>query len=72
MQCDGWGTIPTEEHLADLRGWEGWVIDTFEVEGLTISDSDSSRGATRHFERAPGLGMEVRKGLKDSGDEQAR
>ena len=46
-------------------------FDTLEVEGFTFSDSDSSRGATRHFERVPDLGMKVRKALKDSGDEQA-
>jgi hypothetical protein len=24
--CPDWCTIPAEEHLADLRGWEGSVI----------------------------------------------
>jgi hypothetical protein len=28
-------------------------FDTLEVEGFTLSDSDSSRGATRHSERVP-------------------
>lgn len=46
-------------------------FDTLDVEGFVLSDSDSARGATRHFGRHHDLGMEVRKALEDSGDEQA-
>jgi hypothetical protein len=45
-------------------------FDTLEVEGFTLSDSDSSRGATRHFERDHDLGVKVRKAI-GGGDQQA-
>lgn len=47
-------------------------FDTLEVEGFTLSDSDSTRGATRHVKRAYDLGVKVRKAIGASGDEQAR
>lgn len=46
-------------------------FDTLEVEGFTLSDSDSTRGATRHVKRAYDLGVKVRKAIGASGDEQA-